>query len=129
MTVNMRRRPAVALGCLVLVSGVHSAAQQGNEAHDTTPKFEMSINRVLVPVVVRDQLGRTVGGLKKEDFQVFDNDKPRIVSAFTVEQRGLAQVGEGSGRESGAQQPSPADAAPPAPKRFIVLLFDDLNLN
>jgi VWFA-related protein len=129
MNVNMRRRPAVGLGCLLLVSGVHSAAQQGNEAHDTTPKFEMSINRVLVPVVVRDQLGRTVGGLKKEDFQVFDNDKPRIVSALTVEQRGLAQVGEGSGRESGAQQPSPADAATHAPKRFIVLVFDDLNLN
>jgi VWFA-related protein len=117
MNVNMRRRPAVALGCLVLVSGIHSGAQQGNEAHDTTPKIEISVNRVLVPVVVRDQQGRTVGGLKKEDFQVFDNDKPRTVSAFTVEQRGAAGAGEASG------------AAPPAPKRFIVLLFDDLNLS
>jgi VWFA-related protein len=129
MNVNMRRRPAVALGCLVLVSGAHSAAQQGNEAHDTTPKIEMSVNRVLVPVVVRDQQGRTVGGLKKEDFQVFDNDKPRTVSGFTVEQRGSAEAGERSGTDSGPQPPAPADAAQPAPKRFIVLLFDDLNLS
>jgi VWFA-related protein len=129
MNVNVRRRPLVTLGCLVLVSGAHSAAQEANEAHDTTPKFELSINRVLVPVVVRDQQGRTVGGLKKEDFQVFDNDKLRIVSAFTVERRGSAEAGEGSSTEGGAQPPAPADAAPPAPKRFIVLLFDDLNLS
>ena len=129
MKVNMRRCPVVVLGCLVLVSGAHCAAQQGNEARDTTPKFEMSVNRVLVPVVVRDQQGRSVGGLKKEDFQVFDNDKPRIVSAFTVEQRGSPEAGAGSGTESGAQPPTTVDAAPPAPKRFIVLLFDDLNLS
>jgi VWFA-related protein len=129
MNVNMRRFPVVALGCLVFVSGARTAAQQGNGAHDTTPKLEMSVNRVLVPVIVRDQQGRTVGGLKKEDFQVFDNDKPRIVSAFTVEQRGSAEAGEGSGTEGGALQPASADAASPAPKRFIVLLFDDLNLN
>jgi hypothetical protein len=103
MNVNMRRRPAVALGCLVLVSGVHAAAQQGNEAYDTTSKIEISVNRVPAPVVVRDQLGLTVGGLKKDDFQDFDNDKLHIVSAFTIEQRGSAQAGEGSNKESGAQ--------------------------
>jgi VWFA-related protein len=129
MNVNIRLRPVVALGCLVLFSGAHSAAQQGNEAHDTTPKIEMSVNRVLVPVVVRDQQGRTVGGLKREDFQVFDNDKPRTVSAFTVEQRGSTEAGEGSATKSLPQPPAPADAASPAPKRFIVLLFDDLNLS
>lgn len=129
MNVNTRPRPIVALGCLVFVACTHSAAQQGNDPHDTTTKIELSINRVLVPVVVRDQQGRTVGGLKKEDFQVFDNDKPHIVSAFTVEQRGSAEAGKGSSTESGALQPAPADAAPPATKRFIVLLFDDLNLS
>jgi VWFA-related protein len=132
MNVNIYRRPVAVLGCLVLVAGAHSAPQQGNEAHDATTKIEMSINRVLVPVVVRDGQGHAVGNLKKEDFQVFDNDKPRIVSAFTVEQRAPAESSTGSGAESGAQPPAPADATPPlppAPKRFIVLLFDDLNLS
>jgi VWFA-related protein len=127
MNVNMRR-PVVSLGCLVLISCAHSAAQKGNEPQDTTPKIEMNVNRVLVPVAVRDQQGHTLGDLKKEDFQVFDNGKPRVVSGFTVEKRGPRESNQGSNTESGMQPRLPNNAAPPAPKRFIVLLFDDLNL-
>ena len=127
MNVSMRR-PVVALVCLVLISCVHSAARQGNESQDTTPKIEMNVNRLVVPVVVRDQQGHTVGDLKKEDFQVFDNGKPRVVSGFTVEKRGPRESNQGSNRESGVQPPVPNNRALPAPKRFIVLLFDDMNL-
>jgi VWFA-related protein len=118
----------VVLGCLVLISCAHSAAQQGNESQDTTPRIEMSVSRVLVPVVVRDQLGHTVSDLKKDDFQVFDNGKPRVVSAFTLEKRGPRESNQGSNTESGAQRPAPENTSPLAPKRFIVLLFDDMNL-
>jgi VWFA-related protein len=128
MNVNMRRHPVVALGCLVLISSAHSVAQQANESQDATPRIEMSVSRVLVPVVVRDQLGHTVGDLKKEDFQVFDNGKPRVVSAFTVEKRGPRESNQGSNTENGVQPPVPGNTTPLAPKRFIVLLFDDMNL-
>jgi VWFA-related protein len=132
MNVNMRRRPVVALGCLVLISCAHSAAQQGNESQNTTPKIEMSVSRVLVPVVVRDQQGHTLGDLKKEDFQVFDNSKPAFVSGFTVEERGARESSQGSNPgsnpEGGVQPPVANNTSPPAPKRFIVLLFDDMNL-
>jgi VWFA-related protein len=128
MNVNMRRHPVVALGCLVLISSAHSVAQQANESQDATPRIEMSVSRVLVPVVVRDQQGHTVGDLKKEDFQVFDNGKPRVVSAFTVEKRGPGESNQGNNTESGVQPPVPENTSPVAPKRFIVLLFDDMNL-
>ena len=68
--------------------------------------LQVNVNKVLIPVVVRDQQGRTVSDLKKEDFQLFDNNKPRAVSAFMVEQNGASQG-----------------------QRFIVLLFDDLHLS
>jgi VWFA-related protein len=123
-----RRRQLVALGCLVLISCAHSAAQRANEPQDTTPKIELNVNRVLVPVVIRDQQGHTVGDLKKEDFQVFDNGKPRVVSRFTVEKRGPRESNQGSIAESSGQPPVPSNTASPVPKRFIVLLFDDLNL-
>ena len=82
--------------------------------------LQVNVNRVLVPVVVRDKQGRSVSDLKKEDFQVFDNNKPRTISAFTLEQNGASQ-----GAAAGTA--STISAAPP--QRFIVLLFDDLHLS
>ncbi len=39
---------------------------------------------VEVDTVVRDENGRTVSGLKAEDFKILDNGKPQAVSGFTV---------------------------------------------
>jgi VWFA-related protein len=108
--------------------GMHSVAQQGTG--DTNPTIQMNVNRVLVPVVVRDKQGRTVGDLKQQDFQVLDNGKPRPVSGFTIEHRGT-EVKAGSDASSGAPTPVPQNAAPqpPAAQRFIVFLFDDVHMS
>ena len=99
-------------------------AQQINE-QTPPPTFQTNVNRVLVPVVVRDKQGRSVGDLKQEDFQVFDNDKPRTLSGFSVEKH--------AGGHNSA--PTPAVAAPsgPVPQaaslRFVVFLFDDMHMS
>lgn len=81
-----------------------------------------------MPVVVRDKQGSVVGGLKKEDFQAFDNDKPRAISSFTIVERGAANRNAENGL-----QPLPFPGAAPQPQaashRFVVLLFDDLHLS
>ena len=80
-------------------------------------------NMVEVGVVVRDSHGKTVAGLKKEDFQVLDSGKPQAISFFTVEE----------------EHPAPAAPAPltlpaaPAPTvtplpRYIGFYFDDNNM-
>jgi Ca-activated chloride channel homolog len=38
--------------------------------------------RVALPVVVTDRLGQFVSGLKPEDFLVFENGRPQVISAF-----------------------------------------------
>jgi len=114
-------RPALVLGCVLFFSSAFPAAQQANEPQNAPPRLEVNVDRVLVPVVVRDKQGRAVGDLKREDFQVFDNDKPRPVSAFTVEKRGVAETNAGASAQSGAQ--------PQAQRRFIVFLFDDMHLS
>jgi VWFA-related protein len=120
--------------CLAVAASARFAAQQANEPPDSAVKLEVNVNRVLVPVVVRDKQGHAVGGLKKEDFQVFDNDKPRPVSSLAVETRAARQMitqgGPASGQESATPQAGPASAAPQAPPpRFIVFLFDDMHLS
>ena len=86
------------------------------------------MNKVLVPVVVRDRQHRAVGNLKKEDFQVFDKDKPQVISGFSIENRGVAEARPDGGQPSSVPPSTPSTPAA-APRRFIVFLFDDLHLD
>src|SRR6476646_8812617 len=52
---------------------------------DSDAAIKVEVNLVLVPVVVKDSSGNPVSGLRKEDFQIFDNGKAQTVSTFSVE--------------------------------------------
>src|SRR5205807_8791828 len=52
---------------------------------DTPATFKVRVNLVLVRVVVRDDQGKVIENLKKEDFQIFDNRKPQTISTFSME--------------------------------------------
>ena len=132
MNVSMQLRLVLVLWCLAFFPCTHCTAQQAKESEAAPFKIETNVNRVLVPVVVRDKQGRAVGDLKKEDFQVFDNDKPHPVSAFMVLKRRATESNMGSNTESAAQPPAAANAAPQPsilPQRITVFLFDDMHLN
>ena len=52
---------------------------------DTATTFKVRVNLVQVRVVVRDSQGKFVENLRREDFQVFDNNKPQAIAAFNME--------------------------------------------
>ena len=56
-------------GILLLLPGAHSASAQA--------QFKTTTQLVLTPVRVTDHLGKTVDGLKADDFELFENGKPR----------------------------------------------------
>jgi VWFA-related protein len=113
---------------LVLILCTPAVALQTKESEAAPVKIEVKVNRVLVPVVVRDAQRRVVGNLKKEEFHVFDKDKPQIISGFSVEKCRLAEAET----ESDTLSPDRGNSTPQsssAPQRFIVFLFDDLHLD
>src|ERR1700722_9763713 len=50
--------------------------------------FRSTTNLVQVPGVVRDHSGHAVGPLGAEDSQLFDSDKPQVITRFSVEEFG-----------------------------------------
>jgi VWFA-related protein len=113
------------------------AAQAGGSdsselsTRDTPPTFRVRVNLVLVRVVVRDNSGKVVTKLKKEDFQLSDNRKPQVISTFSVETPESHKVAPATspgpapeGNESG----DTAAAIAALPQRFVAVVFDDTDM-
>jgi len=129
MNVKLKRLAGLVQGGLAMILCVRVAAQQPQQPPTSTPSavVKTSVNEVLVPVVVRDAHGHMVETLKKEDFQVFDNGAPQVITGFAIEKRAEEMPGAAaSTRTPDTSAGTPQRAAPA--QRFIVLLFDDLNL-
>ena len=96
-----------------------------------TPTIRVKVESVFVPVVVRDDQGKTVNDLTESDFQVFDNGKLIPHFEFAVEKRAeiysRKSVGPPIPAPSMPGQPPLAHASP-QPSRFIVFVFDNLHL-
>ena len=93
--------------------------------HEELETFQVKVNLVEVRVVVRDAQGNAVGNLKQEDFLLFDDKKPQIISRFAMEQRetsaSQASIKQGTG------VPPASDATLSlASKHRTAYVFDDV---
>ncbi len=90
----------------------------------------MDVNHVLIPAVVRDANGHLVEDLKKEDFEIRDDGKPRAIVGFQVERAAPARVTiQASSAPVASEPPSSPAPSPSVFPRFVVLAFDDWHLN
>jgi VWFA-related protein len=117
--------------CLIAMALMQAGAQQAQDSKDAPFTLKVEANEVLIPVVVRDKQGHVVSDLKREDFQVFDDDKPRQISGFLTESGGASTASTGGARQQPIPQHPQQVTAPPSPGalRFIVFLFDDMHLS
>jgi len=104
-----------------------STDNQEVSTRDTPTTFKVRVNLVLVRVVVRDASGKVVSGLKKEDFQLFDNRKPQAISSFSVETPETRTASGAAGHSSSADPI--AGKAVVLPQRFVSMVFDDVHLS
>jgi VWFA-related protein len=130
MSEPLLKYSGIILLVLVAVYGAALIAQPPQEASiqdHPLPTFKAEANEVLVPVVVTDTEGRSVGGLKQENFEILDNGKPEVITGFDVIER---ESESSSGPASARAHDSPeAPQATTVGRRYILLVFDDLNLS
>jgi VWFA-related protein len=93
---------------------------------DSTIPLQSHVNLVPVRVVVRDAKGNTVTGLRKEDFQLFEDGKPQDISHFAIETP--ASVSETVVKPDAGPAGTGASANFVPPSRFVALLFDDVHI-
>lgn len=133
MKANAVKFAAIILCMVGLATHLQSAAQQTQDPSVPNTTLHVDVNVMLLPVVVRDAQGQAVGNLKREDFTVFDEGKPKAISNLTVEKnpstQGNVKKDEITSPAPAVTPPEGATSQPPvAPRRFIVFLFDDRHL-
>jgi VWFA-related protein len=104
-------------------------AEQGGTGTSQAPAIKVRVNLVQVMVVVRDEKGRAVKDLKLEDFQVYDQGKPQMISTFSVETPETWR----SRAEAAAKTQQTTETAARVqkrgmPQRYVALVMDDVHL-
>src|SRR5688572_2594959 len=87
-----RRRSTRRLSAVITVVLFCAAAPGGRAQQDTAapvqdapqPVFRAGVNFVRVDVIVTDRKGDQVTSLTKEDFEVFEDDRPQTVEQFKL---------------------------------------------
>jgi VWFA-related protein len=98
-------------------------------SHDTPATFKVRVNLVLVRVVVRDNNGKVITNLKKEDFELADDRKVQVISSFSMETAAShAAALKTDSADASSPEGTPVKAAE-LPQRFVTLFFDDLHLS
>jgi VWFA-related protein len=102
-------------------------------SQDSPATFKVRVNLVLVRVVVRDNQGKVVTNLRREDFQLFDNRKPQAITYFsseTPESQALRPAATLAANDEAAVTPEEVQtAAKKLPQRFVGVMFDDVHMS
>ena len=119
-----RRLVAVALAALLAAPApVVSPAQA--PAPEVPPVFSTGAQAVVLDIVARDKKGRTVGDLRAEEVEVFEEGQPKAIVGFRFVEKGPAPPAALPGAPAApASAPSPEAIRHPT---LVTLVFDALD--
>ena len=85
------------ISCLLIVlwiaGSVFAVGQQDKKKPDQG-EIKLTTELVQIDVLVNDKANNPVGGLKREDFELFDNNKPQHITNFSYEETKSSRVGD-----------------------------------
>jgi VWFA-related protein len=129
----MMRKIISALGLLIF-----SAAFGTAQTPTPTPKpsendpdvVKISTTLIQVDVTVTDKNGKVVGGLKPEDFEIFENNEKQTITNFSfVSSAPQLQSVQAPGKNQFGVPLPPVQIRPEQVRRTIALMVDDLGLS
>ena len=97
-------------------------------SHETAATFKVNVRLVQLRVVVRDSHGKAIGILDKEDFRLFDDGKPQVITKFDLEKPGLREASGQEASRSATETGVTSTPLPVLPGRYIAYVFDDVHL-
>jgi VWFA-related protein len=117
------RAAGLALALLLAPAMSHAAEEP---PADQSFKESIEVSVVNLDVYVTDKKGEPLTGLKKEDFQVFEDGNPVEISNFFAESRGTAPAAPAASSGPG---PAAAPERPMSQRLRLVVFVDDVNLS
>ena len=128
MGIQMSRRFwGILLYGMLFFLPIEALSAQANAGSSDQPAFKATTREVVVDVVVTEGKGEAVNGLRKEQFQVFEEGKPQTLTFF--EEHASKARPAGSLPAPPKMPPNVFTNVPPAPldDAVNVLLLDSLN--
>src|ERR1700694_1051420 len=113
---------------MLMAGTVLDAGQNPPPADLQTPTFKVQVDYVEVDAVVTDANSNFVRNLKAEDFQVFEDGKPQMISVFSI----VYTPTDGNEKPLSASRPIEPDIKTnerPFDGRIYVMVIDDLHTN
>ena len=147
-TPQLRAKKAAVFCSLCLLGSLAVSAFTGPQAdqksnpvvaRQKTPTFSVEAAMVVVDVTVRDNKGKLISDLKREDFKIYEDNVPQSIVTFTAEQVAVGAPPESKIPAADAGKTQPAHSAvvnlgvkPDQPvkkddlsgKRLMILFFD-----
>ncbi|HSB11823.1 MAG TPA: VWA domain-containing protein [Blastocatellia bacterium] len=118
-------RPTVTIALILAATLIAQAAAQSQQPRTAEDVIKLSAELVQIDVIVTGKTNKPVPGLKREDFQLFDNDKPQHLTTFAYEQSKVMQFNA----EPGESRVLPRAITAAEVKRVIAFVVDTLHMS
>lgn len=117
------------LSAAVCLSLAAPAAQQQRPSSQTQPTFRADVELVQIDVIVLDEHGRHVRGLKAADFVLEDRGRTQTIAAFEEAAHARPARTAGAAPKSGSVVPLDVSSNQTAAAgRLVVVVVDDLHI-
>jgi VWFA-related protein len=126
---NAYRTVAAVLITTLLLPGTFAQTATPKPPNDIPRLTEsMDVRVINVDVVVTDKKGTVITGLKKDDFEIFENNVPKPITNFYAVEGGRPTDVEPDAVAAATPQPVRKDELPDNLKRRIIIYVDNLSM-